>query len=55
MRFICLGYGDPTIFGDLGQFAGFVDALQQALEQLDRDGVRVTVGAALDRSGRPRA
>jgi mannitol-1-phosphate/altronate dehydrogenase len=47
--------GDPAIFGDLGQFAGFVDELQQALEQLDRDGVRVTVGAALDRSGRPRA
>ncbi|WP_245160486.1 mannitol dehydrogenase family protein [Blastococcus sp. CT_GayMR20] len=44
--------GDHAVFGDLDRFPAFVDELEQALEQLDRDGVRVTVGAALDRSGR---
>ena len=40
--------------GDLARFPGFVAELQHVLEQLDRDGVRVTIGAALDRSGRLR-
>jgi fructuronate reductase/mannitol 2-dehydrogenase len=46
--------GEASIFGDLDRFPGFVAELQQVLERLDRDGVRVTVGAALDRSGRLR-
>ena len=46
--------GDTAIFGDLDQFPGFVDELEQTLKQLDRDGVRAVLAAALRRSGRLR-
>lgn len=46
--------GDTAIFGDLDRFPGFVDELEQTLEQLDRDGVRAVLAAALRRSGRLR-
>jgi len=41
-----------SIFGDLGENPLFVAALSDALERLERDGVRTTVAAALVRSGR---
>jgi mannitol-1-phosphate/altronate dehydrogenase len=43
--------GDSAIFGDLDQFPAFVDELQEALERLDRDGVRATLAAALTDRG----
>jgi mannitol-1-phosphate/altronate dehydrogenase len=46
--------GDTAIFGDLDQFPGFVDELEQALQQLEREGVRAVLAAALRRSGRLR-
>lgn len=35
--------GLRSLFGSLGDHPGFADELQQALEQLDRDGVRATL------------
>ena len=37
--------GLRSLFGPLGDDAGFVDELQQALEQLERDGVRASLAA----------
>lgn len=37
--------GLRSLFGPLGDDAAFVDELQQALEQLERDGVRATLAA----------
>jgi mannitol-1-phosphate/altronate dehydrogenase len=44
-----------TIFGDLGDSPSFVAELRTALEQLERDGVRATLAAALSgsRSSQP--
>jgi mannitol 2-dehydrogenase len=39
--------GERSIFGDLGDSPSFVAELRDALEQLDRDGVRTTLAAAL--------
>jgi fructuronate reductase/mannitol 2-dehydrogenase len=39
--------GERSIFGDLGDSPSFVAELGEALEQLDRDGVRATLTAAL--------
>jgi fructuronate reductase/mannitol 2-dehydrogenase len=55
----CAGGTDPrpllgvrSIFGDLGECPAFVTELEQALEQLDRDGVHATLTAALLRTRR---
>jgi fructuronate reductase/mannitol 2-dehydrogenase len=40
--------GVRSVFGDLGDHPGFVEALTGALQQLDRDGVRATLAARLD-------
>ncbi|MBJ7451998.1 MAG: mannitol dehydrogenase family protein, partial [Blastococcus sp.] len=37
--------GLRSLFGPLGDDDGFVDELQQALEQLERDGVRASLTA----------
>jgi mannitol-1-phosphate/altronate dehydrogenase len=43
---------DRSIFGDLGEHPRFVAELADALERLDRDGVRVAVATALYASER---
>jgi fructuronate reductase/mannitol 2-dehydrogenase len=43
---------ERLIFGDLGGNPGFVAELTEALERLDRDGVRATLTAAVRASGR---
>jgi fructuronate reductase/mannitol 2-dehydrogenase len=43
---------ERSIFGDLADRPQFVAELRAALEQLDRDGVRVTLASALAASGR---
>jgi len=47
--------GVRSIFGDLGEDPVFVAELADALDRLDRDGVRVTVAASLHPSARFRA
>ena len=47
--------GVRSIFGDLGENPVFVAELADALDRLDRDGVRVTVAASLHPSARFRA
>jgi mannitol-1-phosphate/altronate dehydrogenase len=44
--------GERSIFGDLGEHPRFVAELADALERLERNGVRETLAAALRRSGR---
>jgi fructuronate reductase/mannitol 2-dehydrogenase len=44
--------GERSIFGDLGDDSAFVAELTETLEQLERSGVRATLVAALDSSGR---
>ncbi|MCW2682640.1 MAG: Mannitol dehydrogenase domain protein [Blastococcus sp.] len=44
--------GERSIFGDLGDDSAFVAELTETLEQLERSGVRATLVAALDNSGR---
>jgi fructuronate reductase/mannitol 2-dehydrogenase len=46
--------GERSIFGDLGENPVFVAELADTLDQLERDGVRSTLAAAVRRSGRPR-
>ncbi|MFD2090632.1 mannitol dehydrogenase family protein [Blastococcus deserti] len=46
--------GERSIFGDLGENPRFVTELADALERLERDGVRQTLAAAVRGSGRLR-
>jgi hypothetical protein len=44
--------GVRPVFGDLATVPGFAEALQEALEDLDRDGVRSAIAARLTGGGR---